>query len=47
MLSGIKLDGTNGINPRLDNFIKEIQNSLRNNYEYKTGQQRNNKITKK
>lgn len=46
MLSGIKLDGTNGINPRLDNFIKEIQNSLRNNYEYKTGQQRNNKITK-
>ena len=46
MLSGINLEGANGINTRLKNFIKEIQNSLRNNYEYKTGRQRNNKITK-
>jgi len=45
-LSSVNLDGNNGINNKLESFLIEIQSILHNEYEYQTGQQRNNKITK-
>jgi predicted ATP-dependent endonuclease of OLD family len=45
-LSNVKLDGADGINTKLENFLTEIVNILHDEYEYKTGQQRNNTITK-
>lgn len=45
-LSKVKLDGVDGINTKLENFLTEIVNILHDEYEYKTGQQRNNTITK-
>jgi predicted ATP-dependent endonuclease of OLD family len=44
-LSSVKLTGNDGINTKLENFLKEIVCILNNKYEYKTGQQRNNNIT--
>lgn len=45
-LSNVKLEGADGINNKLESFLIEIQNILHDEYEYQTGQQRNNKITK-
>lgn len=45
-LTNVKLDGVDGINTKLENFLTEIVTILNNEYEYKTGQQRNNTITK-
>lgn len=45
-LSNVKLDGADGINTKLENFLTEIVTILHNEYEYKTGQLRNNTITK-
>lgn len=45
-LSNVKLEGTDGINNKLESFLIEIQSILHDEYEYQTGQQRNNKITK-
>ncbi len=44
-LSSVKLIGTDGINNKLESFLKDIVNILNSKYEYKTGQQRNNNIT--
>lgn len=44
-LSNVKLTGAEGINTKLENFLSEIVTILNNEYEYKTGQQRNNTIT--
>ena len=41
-LDDVKLDK---INTKLDNFLREIESILNAEYEYKTGQQRNNTIT--
>ncbi|WP_237965728.1 AAA family ATPase [Aliarcobacter butzleri] len=41
-LDDVKLDK---INTKLDDFLKEIEGILNGEYEYKTGQQRNNTIT--
>lgn len=46
MLSSIKLDGKDGINTKLNEYIMDIEKSLNSKYTYKTGQQRNNNITK-
>lgn len=45
-LSSVNLDNAGGINDKLQSFLIEIQNILHNEYEYKTGQYRNNNITK-
>lgn len=44
-LTNVRLYGSDGINTKLDNFLKEIIEILNHEYEYKTGQLRNNNIT--
>ena len=45
-LVNVNIDRNDGINSKLEFFISEIENILNNKYIYKTGQQRNNKVTK-
>lgn len=45
-LTSVNLDNAGGINDKLQSFLIEIQTKLHNEYEYKTGQSRNNNITK-
>lgn len=45
-LNSIDLSTNDGINKKLDNFLLEIEQVLNNEYSYKTGQSRNNTITK-
>jgi predicted ATP-dependent endonuclease of OLD family len=45
-LSSVNLDSADGINNKLHGFLVEIEEILHNEYKYKTGQQRNNNITK-
>lgn len=45
-LKGIDLTSNEGINKKLDSFIEDIEKVLNHKYSYKTGQSRNNNITK-
>lgn len=45
-LENVNLDRKDGINLKLNDFIKEISKTLNNEYKYQTGKQRNNNVTK-
>lgn len=45
-LNGVKLIGADSINVKLDSFVSDIESILNNKYEYKTGVQRGNSVTK-
>jgi len=46
VLKDVNFDNADGINRRLDNFVSEIEETLNKEYTYKTGQKRNNTVTK-
>ncbi|QQS59307.1 AAA family ATPase [Candidatus Peregrinibacteria bacterium] len=44
-LANVNLDNSDGLNKKLDKFVKEIEEILSHEYCYETGMQRNNKVT--
>lgn len=46
MLSKVNINNSGGINKKLDLFIKDLEKILGSKYQYKTGKNRNNTITK-